>query len=127
MGNASSRGGSSHREPAGADAAASFERLCAMYADVAALQSAMGVELQKLSQSLNRGRAGGPVAAAASRVRVSPRIAPHTAPADVTKKRLSLAKINEGEEQDEERTLFASARRFLPPWAQPSELTALNA
>ena len=127
---AATYGGASERAAGDSQtAAASFDRLCAMYADVAALQSAMGEELARLSEGLGRKLPTYTPAASSNRMMASPAVPPHTAPADLARKRqLYLRAIKEvNDREDDERSLFASARRFLPPWAQPSDLTALNA
>ena len=111
-------------------ASASFDRLLAMYQDVAALQAAMGDELNKLSATL--GRSGSRVAGSGL-----PQPRPPSNRNQPSSRGVSLALRPKGprsapgamkaiDEAGEEQWL-QSARKFLPPWAQPGSPDSMSA
>ena len=100
------------------ESAASFERLLAMYQDVSSLQAAMGEELAKLAGSL--GKQSRSTRLALPRQPGSNRGGnPKSAPG-------ALRQIKE-EDNDDDQPWMSSARKFLPPWAQPGGSDAMSA
>ena len=103
-------------------AGASFDRLLAMYQDVAALQAAMGDELAKLSATLGRGAR--PVGVAGGQRPPSTRLPLNRG---VAKAPRSAPGVMKAISEESEEPWMQSARKFLPPWAQPGSPDVMSA
>lgn len=105
----------------------SFDRLVAMYQDVAALQAAMGEELQRLSGSMGKSGRGAKPLMRNQGLSITPPPPSNRGrpPLKLTVPEAALPRSAPGAlrqipEEDGDQPWMQSARKFLPPWAQPS-------